>query len=328
MSTHRVLTMSDGTTRQIHLQGWHRGMPRPELEPFRIKLHRSMLMDPGMVAAVIDLRSKCSPIEDQGPLGSCTAHGTAAAIEYNELNRSSKSPIFLASKPSLVTTTPVVQKDGSVVWTTTYKPGAAAPPAPPTPAPAPALVRMCRLFQYYVSRQIEGTVSTDSGATIADAFLAGQTAGVCDETLWAYNVDNFAVMPPQVAWDAAKAHKVTSIHPIADGDIETFKSVLASGFLPVIGMQVYSQMMSQQMASTGILQMPSANDTLQGGHCVAMVGSDDSENVFIMRNSWSEKWGLGGYFLMPYAYAARPDLVADTHFAQSAPLVAATKLAA
>src|SRR4030043_471717 len=32
----------------------------------------------------VDLREWCSPVDDQGRLGSCTAHAGAGIIEYNE----------------------------------------------------------------------------------------------------------------------------------------------------------------------------------------------------------------------------------------------------
>lgn len=33
----------------------------------------------------VDLRAGCSPIENQGPLGSCTGHGIVALLEYNAI---------------------------------------------------------------------------------------------------------------------------------------------------------------------------------------------------------------------------------------------------
>ena len=42
------------------------------------------------VPAVTDLRQWCSPIDDQGQLGSCTGHGTAACIEYMDRRYSNK----------------------------------------------------------------------------------------------------------------------------------------------------------------------------------------------------------------------------------------------
>jgi hypothetical protein len=37
--------------------------------------------------AIVDLRSGCPPVYDQGNLGSCTANAIAAAIEYNQIKQ-------------------------------------------------------------------------------------------------------------------------------------------------------------------------------------------------------------------------------------------------
>lgn len=41
------------------------------------------------------------------------------------------------------------------------------------------------------------------------------------------------------------------------------------------------------------------------------VGFDDIEEVFIIRNSWSDKWGDNGYFYMPYEYILNRNLASD-----------------
>lgn len=43
----------------------------------------------------IDLRPGCSPVEDQGELGSCTAHAIVGALEYDE-NKQREQPIRLS----------------------------------------------------------------------------------------------------------------------------------------------------------------------------------------------------------------------------------------
>jgi len=40
----------------------------------------------GPLPASIDLRAKCSPIEDQGDIGSCTAHSVCGLVEYLQRN--------------------------------------------------------------------------------------------------------------------------------------------------------------------------------------------------------------------------------------------------
>ncbi|WP_372728946.1 C1 family peptidase [Nocardioides sp.] len=37
-----------------------------------------------------------------------------------------------------------------------------------------------------------------------------------------------------------------------------------------------------------------------GGHCVAIVGYDDSQGAWICKNSWGTGWGMNGFFLIKY----------------------------
>mgnify|MGYP002146578935 CR=1 FL=1 len=48
-----------------------------------------------------------------------------------------------------------------------------------------------------------------------------------------------------------------------------------------------------------------------GGHAVMLVGYEDMDSRFIVRNSWGMKWGADGHFTMPYAYITNPDLADD-----------------
>lgn len=44
-----------------------------------------------------------------------------------------------------------------------------------------------------------------------------------------------------------------------------------------------------------------ANSADQVGHCVAIVGYDDSRQALKLRNSWGAQWGEQGYAWMPYS---------------------------
>ena len=47
----------------------------------------------------------------------------------------------------------------------------------------------------------------------------------------------------------------------------------------------------------------SASGVNNGNHATVLVGWDDSEQAFILRNSWGPDWGRAGYCLLPYDYA-------------------------
>jgi len=57
--------------------------------------------------------------------------------------------------------------------------------------------------------------------------------------------------------------------------------------------------------------MPSSGEQAVGGHAVLAVGYDDSQNWFIVRNSWGTSWGMKGYFTLPYSYLLNANLADD-----------------
>jgi len=63
--------------------------------------------------------------------------------------------------------------------------------------------------------------------------------------------------------------------------------------------------------------MPQAGEQVVGGHAVLAVGYDDSNQWFIVRNSWGPNWGMQGYFTMPYLYLLDPNLSGDFWMVQT-----------
>lgn len=140
----------------------------------------------------------------------------------------------------------------------------------------------------------------DSGANIRDGITSVVKQGVCSEIIWPYDVDQFAVQPSTNAYTAALQDVVTdylSLESIFD-----IKNCLAEGFPVVFGTQIYESFESMDVANSGIVPMPAANEQLLGGHCMVIVGYDDSKQWFIVRNSWGTGWGAAGYCFIPYAF--------------------------
>ena len=57
--------------------------------------------------------------------------------------------------------------------------------------------------------------------------------------------------------------------------------------------------------------MPSAGENVVGRHAVLAVGYDDTQNRFIVRNSWGASWAMKGYFTMSYGYLLDQNLSDD-----------------
>jgi C1A family cysteine protease len=222
-----------------------------------------------------DLRPQCpKTIYDQGQLGSCTANAIAAAIEFDQIKQ--KVTEFMPS----------------------------------------------RLFIYYNERVMEGTSpSVDSGAQIRDGIKSVAKLGVCTETTWPYDDQNknpapctactYAKKPSAAAFKEAAKNKVKTYQRLNSAQLNTLKGCLASGFPFVFGFTVYDSFESDQVAKTGVVNMPAASEKVVGGHAVLAVGYDDTSSRFIVRNSWGPNWGMKGYFTIPYLYLTTTDLADD-----------------
>ena len=167
-----------------------------------------------------------------------------------------------------------------------------------------------RLFIYYGERYLEGTVSTDSGAMIRDGMKVVNHDGAPPETLWPYDITQFAQKPPDPAYAAGKENQVLIYRRVLR-NLNQMKACLAAGYPFVFGFSVYESFESPDVARTGVMPMPAQGEQLLGGHAVLAVGYDDASQRFTVRNSWGTGWGMNGYFTMPYDYLMDGNLSSD-----------------
>lgn len=196
-------------------------------------------------------------------------------------------------------------------------------------------MRPSRLKIYYDTRAMEGTVGQDAGAQIADVVtvLSTPKGGCCPETMWPYDVSQYQQKPSSECYTYGATNYVLQGQSVPQ-TLQDMKSVLVTEGAPIIiGMTVYAGdhgLESQACATDGLCGLPSAYDQLQpaGGHCVLVVGYDDSQRVplpkhgifdsqrfstgaFLVRNSWGASWGLQGYFWIAYDYLLNPNFAQD-----------------
>jgi len=167
-----------------------------------------------------------------------------------------------------------------------------------------------RLFIYYNERVMEHTVGQDAGAQIRDGIKSVNHIGACSETDWPYVIANFTRKPPPRAFKDAPLGKAVSYQRVAQ-TLDQMKGCLAAGFPIVLGISVYESFESPQVATSGVVPMPTSSEKLLGGHAILAVGYHDAEQRFIMRNSWGTSWGLRGYFTIPYTYLTDSNLCDD-----------------
>lgn len=243
-------------TRSQKWYGW-----LPDLPDHRDLMYSAIAPQLRQLPAKVDLRSKCSPVENQGSLGSCTANALAGALEFLEL------------------------QNGAI------------------------FVDLSRLFIYYNERVIEGTVKEDSGAFLRDGIKSLAKQGVCPEVEWPYKISSFKKKPTSKCYRDARKHQITSYHRIST--VQEMRTCLADGFPFVFGFTVYEAFESEEVSTTGVVNLPGPDERVVGGHAVMAVGYDNGEKRFIVRNSWNTDWGMKGYFTMPYDYLDPAKNLAD-----------------
>lgn len=177
-------------------------------------------------------------------------------------------------------------------------------------------LRLSRNQLYYDTRKREGTTASDAGCQIHNAIDVALEIGVCEETLWPYDLTKWQDAPPDSVYADAIRHQGISkmsvgIDPLA------VRTALYIGKPVIIGITVFPSFESEFTAATGEVQMPGSAERALSGHCMLVWGR--SAAGFLARNWWQEynadgsilvPWGLNGDCIIPEAYCT-PEYAAD-----------------
>lgn len=166
-----------------------------------------------------------------------------------------------------------------------------------------------RLFIYFNERLIEGTINDpDAGATIRNGIKSVAKQGVPDEAKWPFDVKKVTVKPPEPVYELAKKDVVKQYSRVPV-KLDNIRNVLTHNIPVVFGMSLFASFMSDNVAKSGMVPMPSLTEKMVGGHAMLIVGS--TETHFIVRNSWGKNWGENGYCYIPHQYLTNTDLADD-----------------
>jgi C1A family cysteine protease len=166
-----------------------------------------------------------------------------------------------------------------------------------------------RLYVYYNLREEQGTLNEDSGGTLRGTVKVLNKLGACDEGLWGYDIQKYKIRPTDECYKDGEKRKITEYQRL-EGLPDMLKC-LADGYPFIFGFMVYPEFGGPEIAKTGVLHLPKAGESCQGGHAVCAVGYDMDTKTVLVRNSWGEAWGQGGYYTMPLDYISNPALAQD-----------------
>lgn len=231
----------------------------------------------------VDLRPWCSPVFHQEGINACTANVVAAIAEYMNCRAAG-----------------------------TYEP-------------------LSRLFLYKATRDLL-QVAGNQPIRLRSTARALHLFGTPPEKYWPY-VEESVNKEPAAFHYALAAHdkidryaKLDPMHKPKAEILTTIKMHLTAGFPLTCGFAVCYSM--GQATATGKIPFPTPKEKKVFGHAVMVAGYDDqmaiantgelidkagdviantgerheTKGAFLIRNSWGNQWGEGGYGWLPYDY--------------------------
>lgn len=161
-----------------------------------------------------------------------------------------------------------------------------------------------RLFTYYETRKLMGTVRQDSGVINSQMVRAVKSTGWIDESQYPYNIRSFRLKPPAAVVSNASHNKGVKFAAV-DVDVDHIKSALSQNRPVLVGIEVFESFESDAAGASGDIPMPTGGEQLLGGHDVAVTGWDDAAQRFTFKNSWGAGWGANGFGTLPYEYVTK-----------------------
>jgi C1A family cysteine protease len=167
-----------------------------------------------------------------------------------------------------------------------------------------------RLFLYY--NQYNSLTNNENdiiGTSIFSGLNILHNLGVCSEELYPYNTIS-EIAPSEEAYKNASENKIIAYNAI-DQNLHQLKATLINGYPILFGFNIYSSFLLESVSENGNITIPSDDEELIGQHAAVIIGYDDGDKVFLLRNSWGSEWGDSGYGYIPYEYVLNPVYASD-----------------
>lgn len=138
---------------------------------------------------------------------------------------------------------------------------------------------------------------------VTDALNVLSQQGVCSYDEMPYNPNDWLTKPTEQSKNNAKKFRIDYWRKINHTDIKEVKAHLAAGYPVIIGAYVSSEFIRN---GKDTWKNPG---TQEGGHCMLLVGYDDSKNAFKVMNSWGTEWGDNGFGWIDYGLFPNPQVI-------------------
>jgi C1A family cysteine protease len=231
----------------------------------------------------VDLRKWCSPIENQGALGSCTANAAIGIVEYYE--RRAYNRLIHGSRLFTYKTTRnlmgVVGDTGA--WLRDTMGSLVLFGVPP------------EKYWPYTTRMDPGTAGKRTFDEEPGSFVYAMADNYEATTYWCHD---------PLGKNIARTKVLASV-----------KKYVANGIPSMFGFYGFPSF--NESSEPGAIPYPCPKEPAIWGHAIVAVGYDDKKEItntqcgkkttgaLLIRNSWGKGWGDKGYGWMPYKYVLR-----------------------
>jgi C1A family cysteine protease len=145
-----------------------------------------------------------------------------------------------------------------------------------------------------------------NGWGLTSGLAFAQSTGVTDEACMPYQATTMNCAASRCAdWQ----NRLTKISSYAgQSTVQQRKNAIATSGPVLAGMEVWSDFFAY---SSGVYVKSSAAKRLSppGYHCICVVGYDDNQQCWILKNSWGAGWGENGFMRLGYGQS---DLLIDS----------------
>jgi hypothetical protein len=283
--------------------------------------------------ARVSLKDRMPPVYQQAVRGTCVAAAVTALLEYYEDCKTRLSIQYLHEVTKELDTAWLERNLASLSESGTADAEFCAvfrrqtdqirSVAAANGADSPAV----RAFVKALAESLAANKNLKGGCLIRRCFEAVETRGVCRYSIWPYanmqvtqmfgGTASAAEYPPGAHEDACKHRVLSGLYLLrAPNNVDEMRGILsgANGRRPMpvcAGLAIF-----EGCSENGRFDFPEAEErdgrlvsknAFKGGHEVLLVGYEDDPaekggGRFILRNSWGEEWGDGGYGTVSYAY--------------------------
>ncbi len=161
------------------------------------------------------------------------------------------------------------------------------------------------LFVYFNTRKKTGQYHMNVPVEMSDCMDAVSDYGVCHENHWPIVKSRYCEPPPPDAYRAAEKYAGARFEPLEQTHRTLTKS-LSEDHPFFFCFRLYHcnswDFHKGKIAQTGRMETAEERYPHTSNHAALAVGYNDSEKVFILRNSFGNEWGLKGYFTIAYDY--------------------------